>query len=266
MASGRVSVLPVSGIMRKADGTQGFPLGPAGLRDARPWLSDIAPLVSGAALYVLGFLGLIVLVNHFSFEPRLRNLLVFAASVSALPAACAAIQHWVGKIAPRAASRLFESINVWCAVAALLVLAFVAVATWRSGEIDFWQETALQATQAVLDLYLVLLAIVVGLGVWLGLGLRPAPGYPRSAYMKRAESVILHLDARSVQTVAFAYAFVVAIIALFRIEPGNRHYSGLFSIFFPATPGGFPSSSRVIVAALLAISATVTAVLGFRLN
>jgi hypothetical protein len=243
------------------DGAQDRPLDSTTSRTSPAWLNLVAPIVSGAALYVLSFLGLIVVVNHFGFEPRLRNLLVFAVSVSALPAACAAIQQVADRLAPRAASRLFESINVWCAVAALLVLAFVAVATWRSGGIDFWQHNALQAARAVLGLYLVLLAIVVGLGVWLGLGPRLAPGYPKPAYLVRAEIAVLHFDMRSAQTIAFTYAFVVAIIALFRIEPANRHYNGLFSIFFPVKLGGFPSSSQVIVAALLAISAIVIPVL-----
>ena len=238
------------------DGARERPFNSATSRTSPAWLNVVAPMVSGAALYVLGFLGLIVSIDHFSFEPRLRNLLIFAISVSALPAACATIQYGADKIAPRAASRLLESINVWCAVAALLALAFVAVATWQNGAIDFWQEHALQAARTVLGLYLALLAIVVGLGFWLGL----ARGRPKPAYLKRAETAVLHFDARSVQTIAFAYAFVAATIALFRIEPANRHYNGLFSIFFPATPGGFPSSSRVMAATLLAISAMMIAV------
>jgi hypothetical protein len=230
------------------DGAQDRQPDSATSRTSPAWLNVVAPIVSSMALYVLGFLGLIVLVNHFSFEPRLRNLLVFAIGVSALPAVCAAIQQGAGKFAPRAASRLFESINVCCAVAALLVLAFVGAASWRYG-IDFWQRNALQAMRAVLGFYLALLATTA----WLG--------YAKPAYLRRAASAIPHFDMRSVQTIAFAYAFVVAAIALFRIEPVNRHYNGLFSIFFPARPGSFPGPSQVLVAALLAISATAIAVL-----
>ena len=234
------------------DGAQDRRLDSAKAQTSSTALNIIALIVSGAALYVIGFLGLIVLVNHFDFEPRLRNLLVFASSVSVLPAACAVIQYGGSRIAPRAAGRLFESINVWCAVAALLVLSFVGVATWRSGRIDFWQMNALSAVQAIVGFYFALLATSIGLGL--------ALGYARPAYLKRAEIAVLHFDTRSIQTIAFAYAFIVAIIALFRIEPANRQYNGLFSIFFPPAPGGFPGPSQVIVAALLAISAMMIAV------
>jgi hypothetical protein len=213
-------------------------------------------IVSGAALYVIGFLGLVVLVNHFGFEPRLRNLLVFASSVSVLPAACAAIQYGGSRIASKAVGRLFESINVWCAVAAQLVLTFVGVATWRSGGIDFWQMHAIPASQAILALYFALVATTIGLGL--------ALGYARPEYLKRAKMAVLHFDIRSTQTIAFAYSFLVAIIALFRIEPTNKHYNGLFSIFSPVAPGGFPELSQVTVAALLAISAmAITALILF---
>jgi hypothetical protein len=235
------------------DGAQDRQLDSAKAQASPTGLDLTVLIVPGAALYVLGFLGLIVLVNHFGFEPRLRNLLVFASSVSVLPAACAVIQYGGNRIAPGAVGRLLQSINVWCAVAALLALTFIGVATWRSGGIDFWQVNALRATQAVLGLYLVLLATLIGLGL--------AFWYARPAYLKRAEFALQHFDTRSIQTIAFAYAFVVAIIALFRIEPANLHYNGLFSIFFSATPGGFPRPSRVIVAALLSISALAISVL-----
>ena len=61
------------------------------------------------------------------------------------------------------------------------------------------------------------------------------------------------------QTVAFGYAFATAIISLFRIEPGNKHFNGLFNVFFPFPPSGFPGSSQLAIAALLAISSIAIA-------
>ena len=93
--------------------------------------ADIAPLISMAALAILGFLWLVVLIGAFRFEPRLRNLVLFVASLTELPVACAAIQYWVGTRCSKPARRIFESINVWCAVLVLLAVAIVGVATWK---------------------------------------------------------------------------------------------------------------------------------------
>ena len=62
------------------------------------------------------------------------------------------------------------------------------------------------------------------------------------------------------QAAAFCYALAAAVIALFRVEPGNRHFNALFSVFFPSPPSGFPGSSQFAIAALLAIlSMTIAA-------
>jgi len=104
--------------------------------------------------------------------------------------------------------------------------------------------------QAALGVHLVLVAAVLRLR------------YARSAHLALADSRVLRLSPRSVQTLAFGYAFAAAVIALFRIEPGNQHFNGLFSVFFPSPPSGFPGSSQLAVAALLAIfSITIAACL-----
>lgn len=227
-------------------GPQDIPLDPRGSSDSRTWQTDIALLVSNAALAVLGFLWLVVLIKAFRLELRLGNLLVFVASISALPAGCAAIQYWVGRYVRQATKELFESINIWCAVLALLALAVVGVATWASGGIGFWQRIALHTIQAVLGVHLALVA-AIGLG------------YARPAHLKLAESRVLRFSSRSAQAVAFGYAFAAAVIALFRIEPGNKHFNGLFSVFFPSPPSGFPGSSQLAIAALLSISSMIIA-------
>jgi len=137
---GRIHRAKACDTMCITDGAQGAPLRPTGSSDSRAWLADIAPLVSNAALAVLGFLWLVMLIRAFRFEPRLSNLLVFVASVSVLPVSCAAIQYWIGRYDRQSTRELLVSINIWCAVLALLVLAAVGVATWASGGIGFLAE------------------------------------------------------------------------------------------------------------------------------
>ena len=103
-------------------GAQDIPLDPKGSQGS--CLASIAPLVSNAALAVLGFLWLVVLTKACGFEPRFRNFVVFAASVSLLPAVSAAIQYRLG---PDDRKSIFESINVSCAVFALLALAIAGI-------------------------------------------------------------------------------------------------------------------------------------------
>ena len=76
------------------------------------------------------------------------------------PPASAAIQYWGGRYVRQATKDLFESINIWCAVLALLAFATIGVATWASGSFGFWQRIALHAIQVVLGLHLALVAAV----------------------------------------------------------------------------------------------------------
>ena len=233
-------VLTILEKTRMTDGAQPIPLDAKGSSASRAWLTDIAPIVSNAALAVLGFLWLVVLAKACGFQPRLRNFVVFAASISLLPVASAAIAYWGGPDDRKPANRVFESINIWCAVLVLSALAITGIATWKSGALGFWRGNALPVVQVVLALHLALLAALA----WLR---RAKP-----ALSKRTEAVVLRHSPRSVQTVAFAYAFVLATVSLFRIEPENKHFNGLFSAFFPSIAGGFPDRSQLGVAALLA--------------
>ncbi len=122
-------------------GAQDIPLDPRGSPGS--CLAGIAPMVSSAALAVLGFLWLVVLVKACGFQPRLRNFLVFAASISLLPAISAAIQYRLGPGDRKSATRIFESINVWCAVFALLALAIAGIVTWETGRLGFWKKHCL---------------------------------------------------------------------------------------------------------------------------
>ena len=221
------------------DGAKAIPLDLGESSNPRAWLADIAPLVSMAALAILGFLWLVVLVGAFRFEPRLRNLVLFVASLAELPAACAAIQYWVRPNCSKPASRIFESINIWCAVLVLLAVTIIGVATWQSGGLEFWQRYAPHAVQA---------ALIVHLALLVAFALR----YRKVAPLQRVEAAIAGFSPRSVQTVALAYAFAAAVIVLFRIEPENRYFNGLFSVFFPSVAGSFPSAAQVALAALLA--------------
>jgi len=164
---------------------------------------------------------------------------LFVASLTGLPVACAAIQYWVRANCSKPASRIFESINVWCAVLVLLAVAIVGVAAWKNGGLEFWQGNAPHAVQAALIVHLALLVAF-------------ALQYRKVALLKRVEAAIARFSPRSVQTVALAYAFVIAVIAVFRIEPENRYFNGLFSVFFPSVEGSFPSPTQVTLAALLA--------------
>ena len=134
------------------NGAQDRPLERHGIAGFANVATDIAPLVSNAALAVLGFLWLVVLIKAFGFEPGSaifcclrREHFVHAGGLRRNPI--------LGR--PRRSARrqtdVFESINIWCAVLALLALAITGVATWQQVEgLGFWQRNALQVAQAVL--------------------------------------------------------------------------------------------------------------------
>jgi hypothetical protein len=227
-------------------GAQDIPQDPG--RSPGSGLVGIAPIVSNAALGVLGFLWLVVLVKACGFQPRIRNFFVFAASISLLPVVSAAIQYRLGPGGRKPATRIFESINVWCAAFALLALAGAGIITWETGRLGFWTKHALHVTLAALLLHVALLATVA----WLR---RAKP-----ALSKHVEAAVRRVSPRSAQTVAFAYAFAIAAVSLFRVDPENSHFNGLFSAFVPPIPGGFPDWSQVGVAALLASLSIVVGV------
>ncbi|OSJ21492.1 hypothetical protein BSZ19_49720 [Bradyrhizobium japonicum] len=190
---------------------------------------------------MLGFLWLVVLIDASGLAPRLGNLVLFVASISILPAVCAAIQYWIGRDSRVVINRVLESINVWCTVLVLLALIIISVTTWSQGELSFWQKNALWVAQATLELHLALVVAVLGFT------------YARPTLLKHIETAVLRYSPSSVQTVAFAYAFAVGFIALFRIAPGNGHFNALFDIFSAPIPGGFPNPLQIAIAALFAI-------------
>ncbi|HEX9213495.1 MAG TPA: hypothetical protein VF901_23530 [Bradyrhizobium sp.] len=210
------------------------------------WLDDVAPLLSSAALTLLGLLFEIALAKQLSIEPRLRTMLVFIAGISVLPVCTVTLQDWLDRRSPEA-GRLLEATNVWCAVAALVSLALVAIAAWASkGGSEFWRKGALHVAEVSAIGYILLIA-------WLRSMCR------KEGFLDRTGAIVTRRSSRSAQTIALAFAFAAALIALFRIEPGNRHFNPVFSFFFPSLPGGFPDRSSLLLATL---SATLLVAVG----
>ncbi|MCK1475427.1 hypothetical protein IVB27_11590 [Bradyrhizobium sp. 197] len=203
------------------------------------WLDDVAPLLSSAALTLLGLLFEIALAKQLGIEPRLRTMLVFISGISVLPICTVTLQYWLDRRLATA-GRLLEAANVWCSVAALVSLALVALAAWASkGGVEFWRKAALHVAEVSAVGYVVLIA-----------SLRSA--CRREGFLDRARAVITRWSSRSTQTIALVFAFAAALIVLFRIEPGNRHFNPIFSLFFPSLPGGFPDRSSLLLATLCA--------------
>ncbi|MGY3290393.1 hypothetical protein ACVWWP_003460 [Bradyrhizobium sp. LM3.6] len=203
------------------------------------WLDDVAPLLSSAALTLLGLLFEIALAKQLGIEPRLRTMLVFISGISVLPICTVTLQYWLDRRSPTA-GRLLEAANVWCSVAALVSLALVALAVWASkGGVEFWRKAALHVAEVSAVGYVVLIA-----------SLRSA--CRREGFLDRARAIITRWSSRSTQTIALVFAFAAALIALFRIEPGNRHFNPIFSLFFPTVRGGFPDRSSLLCATLIA--------------
>lgn len=203
------------------------------------WLDDVAPLLSSAALTLLGLLVTIVLADLLEIEPRLRTMLVFVAGILVLPVSTVTLQDWLDRRWPEA-GRLFEALNVWGAVSALASLAVVAVAAWAAPDgVDFWRRARLRAVEIVVYGYAAL-AVLLLAACW------------SDALLDRASSIIVRASSRSTQTVALAFAFAAAVIALFKITPGYRHFGPIFGFLFPTVPGGFPDRSSLLLAALTA--------------
>jgi hypothetical protein len=216
-------------------------------RDAKPWLVYIAPLTSNAAISVLGFLWLVLLINAFRIDRRLSNLLIFFASISILPMAVAAIQYRLRRNERDAMAVIFRSVSIWCAVLALLAFSVVGFANWEHEGFTTWPRYAPRAMEVVLGIHLVLVAAVLTFQ-------RNRPND-----LNRIATVIKPFTPSGLELAAFAYAFAIAVIALFRIEPENAYYNGLFSIFFPSAQDGFPTPSEVGVAAMVAGAAVAIA-------
>ncbi|MBR0953457.1 hypothetical protein [Bradyrhizobium canariense] len=201
------------------------------------WLDDVAPLLSSAALTLLGLLFEIALAKQLGIEPRLRTMLIFVSGILFLPVCTVTLQDWLDRRSPRA-GRLLEAANVWCSVAALVSLALVALAAWASkGGVELWRRAALHVAEVSAVGYVVLIA-------WLRSACRG------EGFLDRAGAVIARWSSRSTQTIALVFAFAAALIALFKIEPGNRHFNPVFSFLFPSLPGGFPDRSSLLLAAL----------------
>ena len=196
------------------------------------WLDELAPLVSAAAMSVLYFVGLIVLANLYRIEPRFRNAEIFLASISVVPILAASLQSWSDRC-QSGAGRIFEAINIWCATATLLSLAAV-----RGSGFSAWQAHSLFVATCSLLAHL-------GLCVLLLLG------HLRPSIVQDASNRIAQQSPRSVQITAFAVAFAIAIIILFRIDKGSK-FGGAFSFLVPASQGGYPQLTDVVLALLLA--------------
>ncbi|MDE5461756.1 hypothetical protein [Bradyrhizobium sp. CSS354] len=204
------------------------------------WLDDVAPLLSSAALTLLGILFEIALAKQLGIEPRLRTMLVFISGISVLPICTVTLQHWLDRRSPEA-GRLLEATNVWCAVAALVSLALVATTAWASKDgSEFWRKGALHVAEVSAIGYILLIA-------WLRSACR------KEGFLDQAVTVIKRRSSRSTQTIALAFALAAAVIALFRIEPGYRYFNPVFGFVFRTVPGGFPERSNLVLATLTAM-------------
>ncbi|MFK4658857.1 hypothetical protein ABIF97_008791 [Bradyrhizobium japonicum] len=200
------------------------------------WLGDVAPLLSSAALTLLGILVAIVLADLLAIDSRQRTMLVFFAGILVLPVSTVTLQYWLDRRRPKA-GRLFEALNVWCAVAALVSLAVVAVAAWAaSNDVDFWYKTGLQAAKTAVSAYVALAVLLIAIC-----------GSDKA--LDRANSIVVQASPRAIQSVALVFVFAAAVIVLFKIQPGYRHFSPIFGFLFRTVPGGFPDRSSLLLAA-----------------
>ncbi|MET4845357.1 hypothetical protein ABIF62_005852 [Bradyrhizobium japonicum] len=201
------------------------------------WLDDVAPLLSSAALTLLGILVAIVLTDLLAIDSRQRTILIFFAGILVLPVSTVTLQYWLDRRWP-GVGRSFEALNVWCAVAALTSLVLVALAAWaaRNG-VTFWYRAGMHAARIVVFVYAALL-----LAACLS-----------DKVLDQARSIIARASSRAVPSVALALAFAAAVIVLFRIGPGHRHFSPLFDFVFRTVPGGFPDRSSLLLAIFTAV-------------
>ena len=204
----------------------------------RSWSTTLEPVVTAAALAVLGFFWLVVLGYYLAPAPRMRNFLIFATSISILPTACAAIILLSGNDRSRVATRLFKHINVWGAATVLLAVTLVGTLAWRPGDIGLWQKNAIRTVQSILCLHLALIVMLASVR-------------RRPAELQRIRTRLARFSSWSAQAITLAYSLAAAFIALFSIQPRYKYFNGLFGYFFPASPGGFPSVSQFGTAFLL---------------
>jgi hypothetical protein len=216
-------------------------------RDEKPWLAKIAPLTSNAAISVIGFLWIVLLINAFRIDRRLSNILIFLASISILPMTVAAIQYWLRLSQRDAVNAIFRTATIWCSVLALLALSVIGFANWEHQRFTTWQRNAPLAIAVVLGIHLVLVAAVL-------IFQRNRPDA-----LLRLATKIRQFSPSGLELVAFSYAFAFAFIALFRIEPENAYYNGLFSIFFRSAQDGLLNHSEVGVAIVIAAAAVAIA-------
>ncbi|WP_441260220.1 hypothetical protein AB7008_34165 [Bradyrhizobium sp. 521_C7_N1_3] len=200
------------------------------------WLDDAAPLLSSAALTLLGILVAIVLADRLEIEPRQRTMLVFFAGILVLPVSTVTLQYWLDRRWPRA-GRLFEALNVWCAVAALVSLAVVAVAAWAANNgVDFWYKAGLQAAKIAVSAYAALAVLLIAI-------------CGSDKVLDRASSIVVRASPRAIQSVALVFVFAAATIVLFKIQPGYGHFNPIFGFLFRTVPGGFPDRSSLLLGA-----------------
>lgn len=213
----------------------------SGAAQPRPcaWLDDAAPLLSSAALTLLGLLGTIALANFLDVDSRKRTMFVFIASVLVFPVFAVTLQDRLDFRWSRAA-RLFEALNVWWAVVTLASFAAIAIAAWADSDgVNLWLRAGLRTAKIAVSAYVALALLLLA-------------ACQRRALVDRASIIVARASSRAIQTIALAVVFAATTIAIFKIEPLRPHFNSIFALLFPAPPGGFPDRSTLLLATLTA--------------
>src|SRR5262249_27856944 len=200
------------------------------------------------ALGILGFAYATVLLSYAGVGGKERDLTFFVIGALLLAPACVAVQSFLVQPDFRSARAAFaETVNCWAAIVLLLGLASIPVVMFLAGKGgEFWLQNVGRVVAAVAALHVGALAILYSGKDWLRI-----PGA---------------LSSRAVQVSILVVAFFVAGIALFWIDPSNRHLNLFVGLFFAPPFSAESGAFRLGHALMLAVFAIAAVAALFRLE